>query len=68
MGCTRACSIIPNWREMRGEWPSCQNKNLWMRRRAIEGVPLDRFLFSQASTKQSHQLREQKSVRFEGKV
>jgi hypothetical protein len=53
---------------MRGEWPSCQNKNLWMRRRAIEGVPLDRFLFSQASTKQSHQLREQKSVRFEGKV
>ena len=46
----------------------CQNKNLWMRRRADEGVLLDRFLYSQASTKQSHQLREQKSVRFEGKV
>lgn len=63
-----ACSVIPSRREMREEWPSCQNKTLWMRRRANKGVPLDSFLFSQASTKLSHQLREQKSVRFEGKV
>lgn len=49
---------------MREEWPTAKQKPL----DEEEGVLLDRFLYSQASTKQSHQLREQKSVRSEGKV
>lgn len=46
---------------MREEWPTAQQNTL----DEEEGVLLDRFLYSQASTKQSHQLREQKSVRSE---